>query len=335
MTKQRVLTEDEAIEIIMSVLGELEHREAILKWPDDAHDIPVDAPRIVVSTDGNTEKFSRYPWEEPYDWSWRALTGPVADIVAKGARPLGFTIDLGLPRDVDKVYLKSLAKGLRDSAIQYGLSFLGGDTNTSGGEYGWISVSVIGVAGNKLVPRGGGSPGEPLFTTLVNGYGLPGLIRLLFYKLGKQTLELLGSNVKWRPKVVLDAAYMLREAHATSSIDTSDGMLRSLIMLSRSSGTGICLNNLPEPDPFVAKMLEDLRQGGGKSLWEKAVLEGGEEYEIIFSSKLDPEHVYSICSNKGIRCMMIGEYCGEPAGTVRYRNVRYRDGGWDNLAKTL
>ncbi len=335
MTKHRVLAEDEAIEVIMDVLRELEPSESILKWPDDAHDIPVEAPRIVVSTDGNTEKFSRYPWEEPYDWSWRALTGSVADIVAKGARPIGFTVDLGLPSSVDKDYLHSLAKGLRDSAAQYNLSFLGGDTNSSGGEYGWISVSVIGVADGKLIPRGGGSPGEALFTTLVNGYGIPGLIGLLFYELRRRPQELLGDNVKWRPRVVLDSAYMLREVRATSSIDTSDGLLRSLIMLSRSSGTGICINTLPEPDAVVSKILEDLGQVGGESLWEKAVLEGGEEYEIVFSTKLEPGHVYSICSNKGIRCMKIGEYCEEPAGTVRYRDVRYRDGGWDNLEKTL
>jgi len=328
------LNEEAVIEVFWKKLSELTPPGSSLKHLDDAMDLPLSPGTrfLITSIDGNTEKFSRFPWESPYDWGWRLLSGALTDIVAKGARPLGFMLDLGVPPQIDMGYLESLARGFADSAREHGVWFLGGDANRSEGRFSWVSIAVIGelILGSPI-PRNGGRLGEGIYTTLVNGYGVTGLLNMVFYSLRKRPEEVLGRNVRWTPRAPLGFLGFAEEVKIGSSIDSSDGLLRSLIILSRSTGHGICLERLPPFSLPIDNIEHLMPEEGPLSILEKAVLEGGEEYEIVFSTSEAEEVVYRKCSNKGLRCIRIARYCGEEAGTVNYKGLRLRRGGWDNF----
>lgn len=334
------LSEEEAIEVIRRHLARASPGGVILTHPEDAHDLPLPEGRgwIIVSTDGNTEKYSRYPWEPLSDWGWRSLVAALSDLVAKGTRPLAFTLDLGVAPSMGAGELEQIARGVGEASTAHGVAFLGGDLNRSVEGGAWISVTALGVSQMPPPTRRGGREGEGIYTTLVNGYGLSGAVRLAYYHVvgGDSVLKELLRGRRWRPRAPLGFVELVGEIPVSSSTDSSDGLLRSLLNLSRSSGLTVCLHKLPHPTSVPEGLLKLLPSSyGGLTLGEFIVLEGGEEFEVVFSTSVEEELVYKKCSNKGLKCMKIGEYCKPGGGRVIYGDIILSEGGWDNLRSTL
>ncbi|MEM0021762.1 MAG: thiamine-phosphate kinase [Fervidicoccaceae archaeon] len=314
------LGEIETIRSILRILKPVINRNACFPTEDDVQ--ALDGCEIAVKIDGYSESMSRYPWESLRDWGWRAVTGPISDLSAKGYRAVGIVYSLGIPRNMELSTVKDLARGIREALHWYEASFLGGDLNSSRGEI-WIDVAAIGkLSSGYPIPRNGANPGDKVFTTVQNGYGKPGLLYNLFVSGAwkKASRRLLS----FRPAAVTSFSELARLIRIDSAIDSSDGLAKSLRLIAESSEISIELSRIPISN-YMRKLL---RKFSVDPL--QATLFGGEEYEIIFTTSEPVERVIEACRAVGIRCLEIGRAL-RGDGKIFYKGKEILGEGWDHF----
>jgi len=207
----------------------------------------------------------------------KAVVMNFSDLGAKGVRPTAFLSNLALPRDIPVEAVEELARGFEEGAREYGGYVIGGDTNEADDII--ISGVAIGVADEEaLIKREGAAPGDILATTGYFGDTAAAFKMLLEgYEAPKGVEENILGSV-YSPQARVDEGVALAEAGvATSSIDSSDGLARSLYDLTRSSGLGFRITQLPISQS--AKSFAEHNDLDPKAL----ALYGGEEYELVFT----------------------------------------------------
>ena len=213
----------------------------------------------------------------PYQAARKAVVMNFSDLGAKGVQPQGFMSSLGIPRDLEVEYIEEMAQGFEAGAREYGGYVIGGDTNEAADII--ISGVALGVAKkDKIIKREGAMPGDILATT-----GPFGLTAAAFKVLleGKEPPEGLRETLvesAYNPQARIREGVALAESGAaTSSIDSSDGLSVSLYDLSRSSGVGFRVEDLPIPPEVEAYAEHHILDPGDLALY------GGEEYELVFT----------------------------------------------------
>jgi len=309
-----------AIKGLLKILEPVALRDPCLPLDDDVQ--AVDDCKIAVKIDGYSEGSSRYPWEDPEDWGWRAVTGPVSDLSAKGYSAVGIVYSLGAPRDEGFRKIARVVEGIRGALEQYGVPFLGGDLNSSDGSM-WIDVAAVGVlSAPRPVPRRGAKPGDSVYTTIKNGYGKPGLLYKVYLERSWNAIS--RRMLRFRPVAVTEFPKIISSLHITSAIDSSDGLAKSLKLMAEGGNVSIILKRVP----ITGWMRRTLSRYGVDI--ESSVLFGGEEYEVIFTTDEEESRVREICSSIGIRCLKIGEVV-EGDGKLIYRGKEVAGGGWDQF----
>ncbi len=276
---------------------------------------------LVMSIDGYSAIKSKYPWESWRTWGWRAVVASISDLIAKGAKPIAVLVSVGLPGEYEYSVLEDIMYGVVEAVYKHNLLFAGGDLNSSIKDP-WIDVASIGeLVLDKPIPRSNIKPGDKVYTTLANGYGVNGFVLKAYYK-GARGFESKIGIIK--PRAVMEFLKIALRIKPSASIDVSDGLLKSLWLLAESSRVRISLIKLPENTH-----VESLCKEYGVDCRE-AILEGGEEYEIIFTSKLEPNEVYRVCRDEGVKCMLIGEAeSGEPGVFLGDSKLELK--GWDQF----
>lgn len=208
-----------------------------------------------------------------YKLGYKALSVNISDIAAMGGWPTEALITLGLPnnfrvKDVDEIY-----SGIEALAKKYKVNIVGGDTVASPKAV-IISITLLGeVPKDELLLRSGARVGDLILAT------------------GK-----LGEAAE-RPRIK-EARVIAGSKLATSMIDSSDGLSRSLIEICKMSKVGarIWLKALSKP--------------------YKLALNGGEEYELIFTApkKTAAKLIQLIKSNTGTSVTAIGEITSKKHG---------------------
>lgn len=309
-----------AIRRILRVLEPVIPEKPCLPIEDDVQ--AFDDCKLAVKIDGYSERMSRYPWERMSDWGWRAVTGPVSDLSAKGYKAIEMVYSLGVPKDEDIRRIEELVFGIREALKSYGVQFLGGDLNSSSGEI-WIDVAMVGkLISTSPVPRSGAKPGDKVYTTLVNGYGKPGLLYKLY-----QTASWKNASprlLRFRPRAVTSFPKIISVISVSSAIDSSDGLAKSLKLLAESSGVSIEIKKLP-----ISNHMRAVLKKYEVSI-EEATLFGGEEYEVIFTTKEPQDRVIQACHNERIKCVEIGEVLSG-SGEVLYKGKKIAGIGWDHF----
>ena len=201
----------------------------------------------------------------------KAVAMCVSDFAAKGVRPDSFVVSIGLKKGISQERVDALAEGLRDAEREWGVLLVGGDTNEA--KELVIDCAMVGFA-KRLVTRGGARPGDILVVTDPFGYPPAGL-RIL----AGSAVATTGFGEMARASV-LDPTPSLRVGMAlapflTSSMDSSDGLARSLHTLAAESMVGFEVTVLP-----AAKGVHSFARANGLST-EELVLQGGEEYAIV------------------------------------------------------
>jgi len=243
---------------------------------DDAGSIAVpDDSDLVVSTDMVAESVHFLPGDPPGTVAQKALRVNLSDLAAKGARPLCYTLSLGVSRKVDERWLASFADGLRCDQEAFGLSLLGGDTvGVLGGVV--ASITAFGLAPKgRMVHRMGGSPGDALFVSGTCGRSNIGLA-ILKHEPGPWDAlspdERAGLVESYRvpdPRVAL--AHVLAEL-AAAAMDVSDGLVGDCDKLAVASGCSATID--ADKVPFAMKV-------GNDAAFAARLLSGGEDYEIL------------------------------------------------------
>jgi len=249
-----------------------------------ADDAAVFTPRpgydLVLTKDMLSADVHFFPDDPPEAIAQKALRVNLSDLAAKGARPRGYLLGLGLASDWTADWLDRFCKGLSADQAAYGVVLWGGDTISSGDGL-QISVTAIGeVPQSKAVRRTGARPGDALYVSGTIGDGAAGLKARLDSGFSARNglnddelRHILDRYLLPRPRV--DLAEPLGEfAHA--AMDVSDGLFADAAHVAEASAVDLRIDLDLVP---VSPALETIRQAGADEA--AALLAGGDDYEIL------------------------------------------------------
>jgi thiamine-monophosphate kinase len=276
---------------------------------------PVPGMQLAVSTDMLVEGRHFVSTVAPRRLGHKALAVNLSDLAACGARPLGFTLALALPR-VDESFVAGFAEGLLALADEHSIELVGGDT-TAGPLN--ICITVFGeVPQGQALLRSGARPGDELWVS-----GTLGDARLALEVLrGSAALDGAGFESVRRamelpqPRVTLGLAL---RGLATSAIDVSDGLLGDLGHVLARSGFGaqVGIDRLPRSAVLAAQPA---------ALQRECLLAGGDDYELLFSAPAAlHDAVLQGAHSAGVAVTPIGHITREPGLQVLDRDGRNVD----------
>ncbi len=260
---------------------------------DDCALFPAGRPLAVSSDLFLQDVHFRLSYASAEEIGHKALACNISDLAACGTKPVGFTLNLGLPPFLDAVWINDFFGGMGSLAARYGMVLAGGDLSRT--ETLQISITVFGevMGEGAFLSRGGSMPGDVLFVT-----GALGLARV-----GFQVLEAEGREAvrRWpkacqallKPEPRVDAGLMLARvamnARPPALMDVSDGLVRDLPRLLGLSGeagvraeTGSLGAELLIPAGLLHGELLAWSREQGKSPVHEALL-GGDDYALLGS----------------------------------------------------
>jgi thiamine-monophosphate kinase len=257
--------------------------EGALGLLDDAGIItPPPGHDLVITTDMLVAGVHFFPDDPPALIARKALRVNLSDLAAKGAKPLGFLLGLGLPRDWNSGWLEAFANGLGEDCRHYACPLLGGDTvKASGGLT--LSVTAFGsVPAGTMVRRTAAGAGDALYVTGTIGDSAVGLqARLVpdapwFKGLAPADQAwLLDAYLLPEPRVALAG---LIAAYASAAMDISDGFAGDLVKMMSPSALGVTIALDAVPLAAAARAAIEL----APSLL-KSALTGGDDYEVLLT----------------------------------------------------
>jgi thiamine-monophosphate kinase len=268
-------------------------------FDDDAAAItPPAGHDLVLKTDGLIAGVHFFP-DDPADGVARkALRVNLSDLAGKGAKPLGFLLAIALPKSFDENWLAAFARGLGEDADAYQCPLLGGDTDSTPGPIS-ISISAFGsLPSGTMVRRSGAKAGDRVFVSGTIGDAALGL-RVRKGELADASGHLVSRFRLPQPRMALAEAV---RAHASASMDVSDGLAGDLAKLCRASkvSADIEVPRVPLSDAASAAL------GSDCNLIEP-VLTGGEDYEILCTVAPDRAAAFQTDSAKtGVPVIEIG-----------------------------
>ncbi len=246
-----------------------------LKFGDDASDLQVDGNAIIVTVDSLSEGSDRLPGMSYQQLGWKCAVYSLSDLAAKGAKPLALLLSLSAPSSLDVEEAESIVKGFSSACRKFNALYVGGDL----GEAPEVMVTSVGlgVAERSPISRSGARPGDLVAVTGHFGWtGLAFKILLEGFPVKDEQLKRLALRSVYSPKPRVNLGVALAESGVISaSIDSSDGLAKSLHELSRMSGVGFEVIELPAP-PRLRKYAE----AHGLELFD-LVFYGGEEFELV------------------------------------------------------
>jgi thiamine-monophosphate kinase len=217
----------------------------------------------------------------------KALAVNLSDLAAMGAKPLGFTLAIALPK-ADTAWLEVFSKGLFDIANQYSCPLIGGDT-TAGPLT--ISITVFGsVPSGKAIRRSGAKAGDDIWVS-----GAVGDARLTLAAL-RQEITLSASELKeierrmHDPVPRVELGIKLRSI-ASAALDVSDGLLGDLkhILNQSQVGAEVFLNQLPKSASL---------QKQSETIQNQFAACGGDDYEICFTATTQHRDAIDVISKE-------------------------------------
>ena len=244
--------------------------DVLLAVGDDAAVVEV-APghQLVVSMDTLVGGVHFPADTSPADIAYKSIAVNLSDLAAMGASPAWFLLSLTLPRN-DSRWLREFAGGLKQTADDFKLPLIGGDTCR--GELS-VTVQIAGVVpAGQYVTRRLAKPGDLI---VVSGeLGNAGLGLAL--KQGRvdlpPDLQARCLQALNRPRPRLELVPFLRE-FASAAIDISDGLQGDLAHVLKASRCGATISRDSIPvNPWIAQ----------QKTYQYA-LGAGDDYEICCS----------------------------------------------------
>ncbi len=323
-------------------LGERKIIETIWKHLEKSPEMPVpfgddvsavhcgDKKIAVLKTDmlvGKTDVPPQMSWRQA---ARKAVVMNVSDLAAKGVKPLGIVVSLGIPRNLTRRDVEEIGKGLNVGAREYETYILGGDTNETDDIV--ISVAVFGLAKEEnLILRSGARPGDVVATTGLFGLTSPG-IKILTEKLiaPPKIREKLVDSVLTPHARLREGLALAQTRAATAAIDSSDGLAWSLHELSDSSKVGFVIDK----PPVAPETYEFARIHNFDPL--ELSLYGGEEYELIVTvtPKLWKKAEEAVARCKG-SLMKIGRVTAENTLLLKHgkKTVKVEARGYEHFKR--
>lgn len=225
---------------------------------------------------------------------YKAVVVNVSDICAMNAKPTQITVSVAVSNRFPLEALEELFAGIALAAKAYKVDVIGGDTTSS--QKGLIlSITAIGEASaDELVYRNGAKVNDLLVVSGDLGAAYMGLQVLEREKQVFQVnphsqpdLEAYSYLIErqLKPEARTDVRTLLHalEINPTSMIDISDGLSSEILHLCKQSSVGCNLYEDKLPlDPQLISVCEEFQLDS-----TTVAINGGEDYELLFTVKMD------------------------------------------------
>ena len=234
---------------------------------------PAPGEEIAITSDMLVEGRHFFVGANPALLGRKALAVNLSDLAAMGAKPLGFTLAIALPK-ADIAWLEAFSKGMFEIANQYSCPLIGGDT-TAGPLT--ISITAFGsVPTGKAILRSGAKAGDDIWVS-----GTVGDARLTLAAL-RHEINLSASELKeiehrmHAPVPRIELGIKLRSI-VSAALDVSDGLLGDLnhILNQSQVGAEVFLEQLPKSASL---------QKQSEAIQNQFAACGGDDYEICFAA---------------------------------------------------
>ncbi|MBY8988597.1 MAG: thiamine-monophosphate kinase [Candidatus Lokiarchaeota archaeon] len=246
-----------------------------------------------------------------YQMGRKSVLMNISDLIVKGVTPEGIIVSLGLPEELKILDFKSLIEGIVDYSKAWNLNYLGGDINSSSEII--INPTVFGFKKrNKIIYRNGVKLGN--IVAINNKFGLTGVgFDIILHSRGRledfSKYKRAIKSVLEPNELGIEGIFLADDELATASIDSSDGLSKSLkdLMLSIPKlGFEIEFNeSLIHPDALQYSKEFPI------SL-EKLVFSGGEEFIHLFTiDRKNFKIAQKLVASKGGKLIRVGKVIPE------------------------
>ena len=254
--------------------------DAAFGLTDDAAFLPMsDGQQLVLTKDMLVADIHFFADDQPDFIAAKALRVNLSDLAAKGAKPLGYLLGLGLPTNWTEEWLAQFCKGLKRNQDEFDFPLLGGDTAKSPDRL-TLSITAFGtIAQDRLVLRKNATPGDGLYVSGTIGDGALGLAT----RQGRYASILSPEHHDYltdrflmpRPRMALREVIA---RFASAGMDISDGLLGDAAKMAKAANVALLIDQSLIPVSEAAQQLvkHDLR------LWD-VIISGGDDYELLFA----------------------------------------------------
>lgn len=265
------LGERKAIQLIHGILSRGDEAIGI---GDDCAAFEFGEDYLLVSTDMITSETHIHKKMTPWQIGWFVVAINLSDIAAKGGKPLGLVLSLGLPRSTSDIFLKGLMEGADSCATMHGTSIVGGDTKENPNVT--ICGTVFGIVKkNKFMSRKGAKPGDVVAVTGTLGKAGIGHYALQHSIETKEiTIGLFEPSPRLEEGMVLAGLKVIN-----SCMDISDGLSSSLYQLQEVNNVGFEIEKKRIP---LAQDLVKLANQENLDAYEYGLHFGG-DYELLLT----------------------------------------------------
>ncbi|MDZ4760715.1 MAG: thiamine-phosphate kinase [Alphaproteobacteria bacterium] len=271
---------------------------------DDVAEIVHGGSRLIATTDAIVEGVHFLPDDPIETVAAKLVRVNVSDIVAKGAVPDGAFLTLVWPRSRPVAGIEGFALRLGEELAARGAYLLGGDTSSTTGRL-TLSLTLLGRCGARgPVRRSGASAEDDLWVTGDIGEGWLGLQAArgkLPMLMPVERARLVERYRVPEPPVAPFASVIA--AHATASIDVSDGLVADAGHVARASGLALVIDcrDMPFSEAARSWLATGRRSGIAK------LLTGGDDYQTLFTATTTRrDAVREACDAIGVKVSRIG-----------------------------
>lgn len=317
----------------------LRNSSSIVGIGDDAAVIEMLDKHTVVSTDMLVEGVHfDFTYVPPQHLGYKAVVVNLSDIYAMNAKPTQILVSIAISNRFGIEFVEQIYDGIRMACDFYDVDLIGGDTSTSFSGL-TISITAIGEADEKdIVYRKGAKSTDLLVVSGDLGGAYLGLQLLerekSVFEVDKNMQPDLSGNEyvlerQLKPEARKDVYELLKtlDVKPTSMIDISDGLSSEVIHLCKQSKTGVQLYEEKIPiDNNVYSLCEEFQ-----ITTTTVALNGGEDYELLFTVKLEDHDKIKGNPNLSIIGHMTGEGEGMNLVTKDLKSIPLTAQGWDAM----
>ncbi len=271
------------------------YNDTIVGVGDDAAVIDAREEQTLVSTDMLVEGVHFDLSYQPLQHlGYKAAMVNFSDIYAMNGQATQLTVSMALSNRFPVEAVEELYAGIRHACERFKVDLVGGDTTSSTSGL-ILSLTAIGKQNKEKIVRRDGAQASDLIVVsgdLGGAYmGLQVLERekAVFKENPEIQPDLQGNEYvlerQLKPEARQDVVKILEELDVlpTSMIDISDGLSSELLHICSKSGRGCRLFEEKIPiDPKVYELCEEFNLNT-----TTVALSGGEDYELLFTIKLD------------------------------------------------
>lgn len=326
MKKLSDLGERKAIQLISKILSK---GNVAVGIGDDCAAFEFGKDYLLVSTDMISEKTHIPKIMKPWQIGWFIVAINLSDIAAKGGRPLGLVLSLGLPKDASESFLEELMKGADKCATKFDTSIVGGDTKEAY-ELMLCGTAFGTVRKNEFMGRKGAKPGDIVAVTGTLGKAAAGYYALKYNIENKEILKgLLEPIPRLKEGMALAKAKVI-----TSSMDISDGLSSSFYQLQALNNVGFEIYK--EKIPLSPALLKFERKKDS-DVYEFAMHFGG-DYELLLTLPYDEfDKAQKSLAKTGTNLTVIGKVTKEKKISIVDRETKkiLFDKGYEHFRKRV